>query len=39
MNFEDDAKVEPSNMQLKELSGLVEHQINLETTVAAVNED
>ena len=39
MNFEDDAVVEPTNAQLKELSGLVEHQINLETTVDALTED
>ena len=39
MNFEDDAVAAPTNKQLKELNGLVEHQLNLETTVGALTED
>lgn len=38
MNFEDDAKVEPTNKQLKELGSLVEFQIGLENDVADLTE-
>ena len=38
MNFEDDAVTPPTNVQLTELSNLVEHQLTLEDYVAGLTE-
>lgn len=39
MNFEDDAVAAPTNKQLKELNGLVKHQLELEAEVDVLTEE